>query len=243
MCSMQINSGQDKSINTQLWFIGSRVADALLLRVDSSTEGSSDANVIAKKRKLHVIEFGDSINIVDHEQEEELLYGMPLEGTRMNGSMELLDINIRPLNVVVQDSLPSVGPILDGLFSGRDDALHNVNQLDWDRSHTQNNMPPSANSSSSLTEKENKDILQVCAGVDEHATLLNVYSGWSFKNMTSHNFMGATSVLSLAVHPKEQQSNGGYSVLLLIFDSKTRILHLMEKPCEGISFHLPHLVN
>ena len=232
LSSTRLADAPDSQSTDYLWFVGSSHGDSLLMRAKcNQPDKSEDSLVSLGKRKVAAISDFSEPNTLG-KTEEELLYGVSLIEQSANSK----DVKWSQIEIFVDDFVPNIGPIVDGFFSGRgDDLLNEVNDLDWDRSQTleasllrkasgkTNSASPGA-----ILDKESKVSLQLCAGIDEQASIVRVYNGWSFQKVVSQLFVGACGVQSVSVH----SSPSTFNILLVSTDSSTRILHAAENISE-----------
>lgn len=234
----------DSSTTQQLWFLGSANADSLLMRVESATATNAhlydESSSALGKRKLSTEVDPTPHTFQDSRSEEEFLYGALLTvGDRRSGvsHSSQLKYEFSSISIQIDDFVPNIGPVIDGFFSANgDNLLNEINELDWDRSHTPSSfllrkLGDSTNAAvSSISEKESKVSLQLCAGVEEQASLLRVYNGWPFNKVTSANFVGVCGILSISVSP---ESSPAFNILLLCSETATRVIYSAESQQQG----------
>lgn len=234
-----VESPSDSSPSQQLWFLGSANADSLLMRVESSavtnlTLYGAGNSALGKRKVSTEIEMGPTPqNFQDAKSEEEFLYGSSLAsggGYSQSSISSHLQYQFSSISIGIDDSIPNIGPIVDGFFSANGDSLLNeISELDWDRSHTPSSfLLRKAEDSvvvSSMSERESKVSLQLCAGVEEQASLLRVYNGWPVSKVTSANFVGACGIFSIAAPPA---ASSVFSIFLLCSETATRVMYSAE---------------
>jgi hypothetical protein len=239
-----IETSSDSSTTQQLWFIGSANADSLLMRVESAADTNApiydESSSALGKRKLSSELDPTPHTFQDARTEEEFLYGTLLavgDGRSDVPRPTHLKYDFSSISVQVDDSIPNIGPVVDGFFSANgDNLLNEINELDWDRSHTPSSfllrkVEDSTNTAvSSISEKESKVSLQLCAGVEEQSSLLRVYNGWPVSKVTSANFVGACGILSISVSP---ESSPVFNILLLCSETATRVMYSAESQQQG----------
>lgn len=214
----------------QLWFLGSRLSDSLLLRVEMDRKVDLSPLSVRNNQVVHLITDGAATSAADEEQR---LYGNAFVDGTLERTSQDTAVEWQPDKIVIHtdDVLVNVGPITDGLFSAVSDELLNfIDNVDWDR--TRGNLSDFYNEllprvlEKGTRENQWKDSLLLCAGAHEQSSLMRIYSGWSFLNVSSHSFVDATSVLSVVAG--DVGSSSAFAVLFVVLEHSTRVLHCLE---------------
>ena len=209
-----------------LWFVGSRAADGLLVRVATLTQqvrrpvawasvgtrggATSAVSPQAKKSKK-------SVGAADGLKEEELLYGHVI-------STDTCDLcSVTTFSLTIDDRVPVLGPVLDGIFSGSDDIYERIRSVDWSKRVVgEGKEEKSVNSASAyIVEREAKDTLQLTAGVGSDGSIARVHKGLRLAKIASRNFPGATNVHSVNCPALPQC---GPLMLVSTLSNRTRVL-------------------
>ena len=117
----------------------------------------------------------------------------------------------------VTDTIPVLGPVLDGMFCGNDESIDQLDRVEWDRvgMPLSKTMPNPA--SAYIVDREAKDSLHLYTGLDEESGIYRVARGIRVSKLASRNFPGATGVHCLPA------SNRLYSLLFINFLDKSRL--------------------
>lgn len=230
-----VSSTSDKQL---YWFLGSYSSDALLLSVEATSLPESARQAVVsqlstpfatpglKRRRASRGGVGTPVELsvqmqllseysLEIEKEEVLLYGAKLSAIGSYASSPALGFQLQ-----VADSIPVLGPILDGTFSDADDFMGVGDKLNWEKS---NRLPSTSASSSVVPSRELKGSLVLSVGTETDATLCSVSRGLQLRKIAGRDFPGAQTVESVA-------SPGSSSTLLFLTqNNKTRVLEVAEK--------------
>ena len=117
----------------------------------------------------------------------------------------------------VTDTIPVLGPVLDGVFCGNEESMDQVDRVEWNRvgMPLSKSMPNPA--SAYIVDREAKDSLHLYTGLDEESGIYRIARGIRVSKLASRNFPGATGVQCLPA------SNRTYSLLFINFVDKSRL--------------------
>jgi hypothetical protein len=238
------------SADKNIWFIGSRVADCLLLKVDSKVEiNSSDISSIAthsssifatpnqKRQRSRLLSRGTSGSSIVKDNYS-LSTSIPIsseigdaageENFLYGSTLQNLGINesvvlVNRLKMEVIDTIKVLGPVLNGMFTGPDEVYDQIDKIEWRRGSKLVDKTSQTCASAYIVEREAKDSLQISAGLDEESSLYRINRGLRVSKLANRNFPGALSVHSLYCSSYEN-----VSVIFLSFTKKTRVLRCMQ---------------
>eukprot|EP01038_Epipyxis_sp_PR26KG_P004206 gene4206-5980_t len=138
--------------------------------------------------------------------------------------------NIR-YELMVIESVPVMGSVLHGLFTKSDDIFNNIFDIQEGRSYGSSSSNYSSQAAASfIPEKDQKDIFQISAGLDDSASLYRVLTGIQLSKISSKTFMGALTILSLNLIEILQ-----FSILFVVFESKLRVIHCQDGISPALS--------
>ena len=260
------------NVSGNLWFLGSRLSDCLLISVTQPPSGTLDPShsipldsmklltgpsSSAKRVKRMSFDHSSSSSNSDFfcgddcsvavrdniDEEENSLYGKILNphlsnlnkiGATTNGtrtststsssalSLYNSDVGAESLlctkySLKVTDTIPVLGPVLDGMFCGNDESIDQLDKVEWNRvgMPLSKTMPNPA--SAYIVDREAKDSLHLYTGLDEESGIYRVARGIRVSKLASRNFPGATGVHCLPA------SNRLYSLLFINFLDKSRL--------------------
>lgn len=238
------------SADKNLWFIGSRVADCLLLKVDSKVEinssdfssiSSSNSAVFAtpnpkrQRSKLLSRSTSGSSNVKDNYS---LSTSIPIcsdigdivneeeflyGSTLQNFGLNASVVLLNRFKMEIVDTIKVLGPVSNGMFTGPDEVYDQIDKIEWRRGSKLVDKTAQTCASAYIVEREAKDSLQISAGRDQEASLYRINRGLRVSKLANRNFPGALSVHSLYC-----SSYDNISVIFLSFTKKTRILRCMQ---------------
>eukprot|EP01041_Mallomonas_annulata_P000480 gene480-899_t len=207
------------SSSKNLWFMGSRFSDSLLIGVTwkgkssfssdnmsniTSTPASTSMSTPASKRQRRVSRCMTP--------EQESLQQQLLQDPSPSLHCEL----------VVEDMLPVLGPVLDGTFTGADESLGATEGLNWDKTKRSSDIWGTTAAAAYIAEREVKDSLQISVGADHQASLCRVTRGFRLAKIVSRDFSGATSVHSVYIPSRAA------TLLFLSQYMRTRVLQIVQ---------------
>jgi hypothetical protein len=176
-----------RSSQRNLIFLGSRETDAVLLEISHCSTSLNSTSQL-KRRKL-------ASNDADADEEERELYGelLSVSISNLKASVRFFSYEFR-----VVDVIPVLGPVLDGLFSTSEESFGVVHELTRDKSSISTTQyTPSPTAESYIASRELKDSFYTCAGLGDHAGLMNIISGLKTTKVATRDIEGATSIKSL----------------------------------------------
>jgi hypothetical protein len=225
------------SSKKDLWFMGSSIADSYLMGISCTLENipsfslnnflskndtSSFSTPASKKAKKSIqtpksaIDLGDFDNQMEIEQAN--LYGCPLIEVAKN----TLTLSLKRFSLSIIDTVPAIGPILNGTFCSPDDSLDNLDELEIKVSKAvEKNNTTSAGSY--IAPAEAKDFLKLCAGINDEGAVFKVNRGFKLSKIASRGFPGALNVSTLA-----PLCNSNISYLIVSFIKKTKVLQCVS---------------
>ena len=245
------------SPSRDLWFIGSRQSDGYLMQVQieqtalvlvengvSNRESTSAAVITSpaptasarKARKSRFSTGADTaptyvlpppvVKTQEMSDEELLLYGEvlpvvePVPGACRGG---------RKLTVKVVDSVSSLGPVLDGLFTtAEQEPSFDSVPLDWSslKKQAQNGAhstpsshSPSVASASAVPDRESKDGLLLSTGLETDGALTRLSQGIRLSKMTGKDLPGALATFTLDEHTNDIT----HTLFILSSTDRTRV--------------------
>ena len=133
------------------------------------------------------------------------------------------------LRFEIHDSLTVVGPMLHGLVTKQDNLFESVDNLHWDRlgEDVAANVRNSTTGAPIIDERDARDSILFASGLDEDGAVVKVYNGLHMHKLAERSLPGATRVHSLHYTTKST-INSDYSVVMISYESKTRVLHCNE---------------
>lgn len=233
--SLSVSSLQD------MWFLGNRLSEAVLLHVhsvvrpiqiSSNNPDNDNASTKAiepptKRAKKSTNDSQSSANTPPRtsSEEETLLYGTQLCKLLSSGDIA----RVERYRIQVADGIKVMGPILDACFCRFDDTFNTSGtSLDWSRvGKPKGKIAPGA-AASYIAEREIKDYLQLCAGLDNQGAVHRISRGVRLSKLAARNFAQGQSVNFLA------DDSLRVSLLFLSTAKRTR-LFLCSEEVTGVA--------
>jgi hypothetical protein len=126
------------------------------------------------------------------------------------------------IELTIVDSFPVLGSVLDGITTKQDALFDTADAVTWERLlEPELKVAASSTAASYIAEREARDGILLATGLDDDGAIMRVYHGLHLTKVAARNLPGATRIFSMG--------DALYTVLLLVHDGKTRVLHCSQE--------------